>query len=196
VIALDSSSARRHQPARTVLVTGAASGLGASVVARARASGWTAVGVDAEPCRGIDHLVADLADETQLAPAVARLAARSHGLRAVVAVSGIEATVRAALPFLSAPDGTVVAIASARKWDRADPSSAGTMGEDVVGVTHSLAEELRGRAGVTLLARGGPGDEPASTGDLAAAVMHVLSRPAGCVIPELVVARSAPRPSP
>ena len=199
-----------------MLVTGAASGLGASVVTAARSAGWNAVGIDLVACPTIDHVVADVADAIQLRAAVEALSVRARGLDAVVTAAGVPrprvhvdmgadeadavatvdvhgsaATVRAALPFLLASGGTVVTIA---------------MTGGAAGFTRSLAAELSGQVGVTLVVpegtyaghaqghadqrRAGGGTPLHAASTVAAAVMHALSRPPGCEIRELVVTPS------
>lgn len=230
MIQLDPTPSSRGPSSRTVLVTGAASGLGAAVVTAARSAGWNAVGIDVAPCPTIDHVVADVADEPEVRAAVDALARRAGGLRAVVTAAGIDrcgaladvsasdwntviavnlmgtaATIRAALPHLLDAGGTVVTVASTlglRGVPDATAYCASKFG--VVGFTRALAAELRGSVGVTLLVPGGmdnfagrdekyrPGPDASlgSAANVAAAVMHALSQPAGCEIRELVVAPS------
>lgn len=73
-------------PLRSV-VTGAANGIGAAVVAALRARGDTVVGLDREAGDGI--LVADLADPDARAAATAEALARLGGVDVLVAVAGV-----------------------------------------------------------------------------------------------------------
>lgn len=196
-----------------MLVTGAASGLGARVVTAARSAGWNAVGIDVVACPSIDHVVADVTDAMQVRAAVEALATRARGLDAVVTAAGAPrpgvpdhtvsgvvdrpasvdlpgtaAAIRAALPFLLTSGGTVVTIALA----------AG-----VAGFTRALAAELCGQVGVTLVVpegmdaghtqgqedqhRAGGATPLHATSTVAAAVVHALGRPPGCEIRELAV---------
>jgi NAD(P)-dependent dehydrogenase (short-subunit alcohol dehydrogenase family) len=124
----------------------------------------------------------------------------------VVAVNllGTAAVVRAALPWLLEREGHVVTIASTlglRALPDATAYCASKFG--VVGFTRALAAELQGRVGVTLLVPGGmrtrffegraeqyrpPPDAMLNDpGDVAAAVVFALGRPAGLAVRELVV---------
>ena len=127
----------------------------------------------------------------------------------IVAVNllGTVAVVRAALPWLEEVHGSVVTVASTlghRVFGDATAYCASKFG--VVGFTRSLQAELKGRVNVTLLSPGGmstaffdereeryrPGpdarlNDPAA---VAAAVVFVLSQPAGSEVKELVVTGS------
>ncbi|MDM4718386.1 SDR family oxidoreductase [Micromonospora sp. WMMA1363] len=114
------------------------------------------------------------------------------------------AVIRAALPLLEASRGRVVTVASTLGVKAVGDATAYCAAKfGVVGFTRALAAELAGRVGVTLLVPGGmrtaffddrderykPGpdanlNDPADT---AAAIMFVLSQPAGCAVRELVV---------
>ncbi|HWH31217.1 MAG TPA: SDR family oxidoreductase [Egibacteraceae bacterium] len=167
---------------RTVLVTGAASGLGRAVARAVAEAGGTPVALDlsASP-DGFDGEQVDLADTASAEAAVERLAERHGGLTAVVTAAGTDAcgkladverksweqvvavnllgtaaVVRAALPHLRASRGTVVTVASTlglRALPDATAYSASKFG--VVGFTRALALELAGEIGVTLLVPGG-----------------------------------------
>lgn len=166
---------------KTVLVTGAASGLGAAVAAAVAARGDRALALDRLPVEGYDHEVVDLADGRAAEAATERLVQRAGRLDAVVTAAGTDAcgrledveakaweqvvmvnllgtaaVVRAALPALRASRGRVVTVASTlglRALPDATAYCASKFG--VVGFTRALAAELRGEVGVTLLIPGG-----------------------------------------
>ncbi len=167
----------------TVLVTGAASGLGAAVVAGVRDAGGTALALDRVPVAGVEGEVVDLADTRAAEAAVTRLVERAGGrLDGVVTCAGTDrcgaldevpgdawdtvvmvnllgtaAVVRAALPFLKATEwGTVVTVASTLGVKAVSDATAYCASKfGVVGFTRALAAELRGQVGVTLLVPGG-----------------------------------------
>lgn len=166
----------------TVIVTGAASGLGRAVATAVEREGGTAIGFDLQPVgEGIASEVVDLAD-TEATEAATRRAVESHGgLYGVVTAAGTDACgpldgipaerwnrvvavnllgtaalVRAALPALVESHGRVVTIASTlglRGFPDATAYCASKFG--VVGFTQALAAETAGKVGVTLLAPGG-----------------------------------------
>src|SRR5215210_5385699 len=78
---------------RPILVTGAASGLGAAVVAAVLEEGDTAVGLDvrAPADKSIDYEIVDLADREATDKAVDAIVARHGGIAAVVTCAGIDA---------------------------------------------------------------------------------------------------------
>lgn len=166
----------------TVLVTGAASGLGAAVAAAVREAGGRPLGLDRVPVQGMPHEVVDLADTRAAEAAVKRLVDGAGGsLDAVLTAAGTDkcgaladvdgddwdrvvmvnllgtaAVVRAALPYLKATGGKVVTVASTlghRVFPDATAYCASKFG--VVGFTRALAAEMAGRVGVTLLIPGG-----------------------------------------
>jgi NAD(P)-dependent dehydrogenase (short-subunit alcohol dehydrogenase family) len=166
----------------TVIVTGAASGLGAAVAAAVSAAGGTPVSLDvAEPGGELDREIVDLADTEAAHAAVARVVERHGGVDAVVTAAGIDAcgrldevpaerwervvavnllgtaaVIRAALPSLRERGGRVVTVASTlglRALSDATAYCASKFG--VVGFTRSLAAECAGEVGVTLLVPGG-----------------------------------------
>jgi NAD(P)-dependent dehydrogenase (short-subunit alcohol dehydrogenase family) len=165
----------------TVLVTGAASGLGRAIAVRIGDAGGTAVGLDVRPVEGIDATTVDLADTDAAEAAVRELAERHGGLDAVVTAAGTDAcgpigriaaadwnrviavnllggaaVVRAALPWLEEAGGRVVTVGSTlglRGMPDATAYCASKFG--IVGFTRALAGELAGRVGVTLLMPGG-----------------------------------------
>ncbi len=166
----------------TVLVTGAASGLGAAVVAAVRDRGGRPLALDRVPVDGVPHEVVDLADTRAAEAAVARLVDGAGGtLDAVVTAAGTDrcgtlaevpgedwdrvvlvnllgtaAVVRAALPYLRDSGGKVVTVASTlghRVFSDATAYCASKFG--VVGFTRALQAEVKGEIGVTLLTPGG-----------------------------------------
>jgi NAD(P)-dependent dehydrogenase (short-subunit alcohol dehydrogenase family) len=165
----------------TVLVTGAASGLGRAIAARVGDAGGTPVGLDVNEVEGFDSVTVDLADTDAAEAAVRAVAERRGGLDAVVTAAGTDACgplgripaadwnrvvavnllggaaiVRAALPWLEESRGRVVTVGSTlglRGMPDATAYCAGKFG--IVGFTRALAAELAGRVGVTLLMPGG-----------------------------------------
>ena len=167
--------------ARTVLVTGGASGLGAAVVHALGEAGFEPVSLDVPPSpNGVRHVQVDLAS-TREAEQVVRDLASERGLYGLVTAAGIDscgrledvpaeswervvavnllgtaAVVRAALPFLEESRGRIVTVASTlglRALSDATAYCASKFG--VVGFTRALAAETAGRVGVTLLVPGG-----------------------------------------
>ncbi|ATO14002.1 short-chain dehydrogenase [Micromonospora sp. WMMA2032] len=215
---------------RTVLVTGGSSGLGAAVVAAVAKAGGRPYVLDRRaPAAGVPWMECDLADTRAAEAATRQIAARAGGLTGVVTAAGMDvpgrladvdgatwdrivainllgtaAVVRAALPELERTHGTVVTVASTLGVKAVGDATAYCAAKfGVVGFTRSLAAELAGRVGVTLLIPGGmrtaffddrddkykPGpdailNDPADTAE---AVMFALSQPPGCAVRELVV---------
>ncbi|MGW4664131.1 SDR family oxidoreductase [Streptosporangium sandarakinum] len=213
-----------------ILITGGSSGLGRAVAEAVAKEGGRPLVVDVRPPgNGVDHVLADVADRDRVERAVAELAGTAGGLDGVVTAAGIDAcgrledvsaaawekvvavnllgtaaTIRAALPHLTASGGRIVTCASTlglRALSDATAYCASKFG--VVGLTRALAAELAGQVGVTLLVPGGmrthffdyrpdryrPGPDAGLNApeDVAAAVVFALSQPAGCEIRELVV---------
>jgi NAD(P)-dependent dehydrogenase (short-subunit alcohol dehydrogenase family) len=165
----------------TVIVTGAASGLGQAVAEAVRDAGGSPVALDIHEADGFESELVDLADSAAAEAAVARVIERHEGLDAVVAAAGTDscgpleqiagadwnrviavnlmgtaAVVRAALPALGESNGRVVTIASTlgvRGVPDATAYCASKFG--VVGFSRALAAETAGRVGVTLLMPGG-----------------------------------------
>ncbi len=166
----------------TVLVTGAASGLGAAVAQAVQRAGGTPVLLDrVVPAFEADHELVDLSDGRAAEAAVARVVDRHPDLTGVVTAAGTDAcgrledvsgedwervvqvnllgtvaVLRAALPTLAANAGRVVTVASTlglRALSDATAYCASKFG--VVGFTRALAAETAGRVGVTLLIPGG-----------------------------------------
>ena len=178
-------AARATRGVGTVLVTGAASGLGRAVAAAVTAAGGRAllvdrVTVDGTPV-GALATVADLADTRAAEDAIRELIDRAGGVDAVVTAAGTDrcgalgdvpaeewervvavnlfgtaAVVRAALPALKESRGKIVTVASTLGL-RALPDATAYCASKfgVVGMTRALATELAGQVGVTLLVPGG-----------------------------------------
>ncbi|WFE65004.1 SDR family oxidoreductase [Micromonospora sp. WMMD714] len=227
---MSSSNSSPSGAGRTVLVTGGSSGLGAAVVTAVTRAGGRPLVLDRQPPGdGVPWVECDLADTRAAEEATRELAGRSGGLDAVVTAAGMDvpgrladvpretwerivtvdllatvAVVRAALPYLETSRGNVVTVASTLGVKAVGDATAYCAAKfGVVGFTRSLAAELAGSVGVTLLVPGGmrtaffddrdpqyrPGpdaklNDPADT---AAAVMFALSQPPGCAVRELVV---------
>ncbi|MEU1754491.1 SDR family oxidoreductase [Micromonospora matsumotoense] len=213
-----------------VLVTGGSSGLGAAVVAAVAGSGGRPLVLDRRrPGDGVPWVECDLADTRAAEEATRELAERSGGLDAVVTAAGMDvpgrlsdvprdtwerivvvdllatvAVVRAALPYLEASRGNVVTVASTLGVKAVGDATAYCAAKfGVVGFTRSLAAELAGTVGVTLVIPGGmrtaffddrdpqyrPGPDAKlnDPSDTAAAIMFALSQPPGCAVREMVV---------
>ncbi|MGQ0480242.1 MAG: SDR family oxidoreductase [Pseudonocardia sp.] len=169
----------------TVLVTGAASGLGRAVAEAVGAAGGRPLLLDRvapATVEGRDEpIVCDLADTRAAEAAVAAAAERTGGLDAVVTAAGIDAcgdigdvdgadwdrvvqvnllgtaaVVRAALPALRRSRGRVVTVASTLGL-RALPAATAYCASKfgVIGFSRALAVELAGQVGVTTLIPGG-----------------------------------------
>ena len=175
-------STRTSQNPGTVLVTGAASGLGRAVVDAVRAAGGRPLALDRVPVDGVPHEVVDLSDTRAAEDAVRRVVDGAGGtLDAVVTAAGWDvpapltaldgatwdkivgvnllgtaATVRAALPYLEASHGTVLTVGSTLSLKGVGDATAYCASKfGIVGFTEALQAELRGRVGVTLLIPGG-----------------------------------------
>ena len=165
------------RPLGNVLITGAASGLGAAVAEAVRESGGTAIVLDLDVSRveGPDSYACDVTDTRAAEKLVGELAQRYGGLNGVVTAAGIDqpapldgiageawerivavnllgtaAIVRGALPSLTDTHGRVVTVASSlalRALGHATAYSASKFG--VVGFSRALAAETKGRIGVT-----------------------------------------------
>ena len=172
-----------NTPVGTVLVTGAASGLGAAVVEAVRSAGGRPIALDRVPVQGVPHEVVDLSDTRAAEDAVRRLVDGAGGtLDAVVTAAGTDkcgalgdvdgadwdrvvlvnllgtaAVVRASLPYLrKSGNPRVVTVASTlghRVFGDATAYCASKFG--VVGFTRALQAETKGEIGVTLLTPGG-----------------------------------------
>jgi NAD(P)-dependent dehydrogenase (short-subunit alcohol dehydrogenase family) len=165
----------------TVIVTGAASGLGRAIAEAVAERDGTPVALDLNEADGIETEIVDLADTAAAEAATGRAIERHGGLDAVVAAAGTDAcgpldrvpaedwnrvlqvnllgtaaVVRAALPALTGSRGRVVTIGSTlgiRGLPDATAYCASKFG--VVGFSRALAAETAGRVGVTLLMPGG-----------------------------------------
>lgn len=165
----------------SVIVTGAASGLGRAVARRVAEYGGTPICLDLSTTDEFECEVVDLADCGAAEAATRRVSERHGGLDAVVAAAGTDAcgplggvssdawnrvvqvnligtaaVIRAALPALEQSHGKVVTIASTlgiRGLPEATAYCASKFA--VVGFSRALAAETAGRVGVTLMLPGG-----------------------------------------
>jgi len=217
----------------TVIVTGGSSGLGAAIAEAVRDAGGTPVVLDrVAPADGLAHELVDLAAPRDARAAVDRVVAEHGALTGVVTAAGVDApapladvawedwerivavnllgtaaVVHAALPSLRATGGRIVTVASTlgfRVFGDATAYCASKFG--VVGFTRSLATELAGEVGVTLLVpagmrtrffddrderyKPGPDAQLVDPAEMAAGVIFALTRPAGVELRELVMTPS------
>ena len=185
----DSTPSRTLQPRHdapaelgTVLITGAASGLGAAIAAAVATAGGTPVALDLNPpAADHDHELVDLADAAAAHAAVERVTDRHGAIDAVITAAGTDAcgklhdldwhawqrviavnllgtaaVIHAALPTLRQRHGHIITIASTlglRALPDATAYCASKFG--VVGLTRALAAETAGHVAVTLLIPGG-----------------------------------------
>jgi NAD(P)-dependent dehydrogenase (short-subunit alcohol dehydrogenase family) len=214
-----------------VLVTGGSSGLGAAVVEAVGKAGGRPFVIDRQPpADGVPWVECDLADTRAAESATREIIAMAGGLDGVVTAAGLDvpgaladipaetwerivtidlfataAVIRAALPALKESHGTAVTIASTLGIKAVGDATAYCAAKfGVVGFTRSLAAELAGQVGVTLIIPGGmrtrffddrderykPGadailNDPANVAD---AVLFALSQPAGSAVRELIIA--------
>lgn len=168
----------------TVLVTGAASGLGAAIARRIAERGGLPLALDrAIPSDEFEHhVIADLTDPRAAEAAIREAAERAGGIDAIVCAAGTDAcgplestdaadwerviavnlvgtaaVVRAALPsLLAAPQGRIVTVASTLGLKALPDATAYCASKfGVIGFSRALATELAGRVGVTTLIPGG-----------------------------------------
>lgn len=169
----------------TVLVTGAASGLGKAVAQAVTDAGGRALLLDrveiTDGPAGSLGVVADLADARAAEAAVAELAQRAGGLDAVVTAAGTDrcgrledvpgaewdtvvavnligtaAVIRGALPALKESRGRIVTVASTLGLRALSDASAYCASKfGVIGLSRALATELAGEVGLTTLIPGG-----------------------------------------
>ncbi|GAA3921398.1 short-chain dehydrogenase [Amorphoplanes auranticolor] len=215
-----------------VIVTGGSSGLGAAVVDAVLKAGGRPFVIDRQPpAEGVPWVECDLADTRAAEAATREVIAQAGGsIDGVVTAAGMDvpgaladipgetwdrivmidllataAVVRAAIPALKESHGTVVTVASTLGIKAVGDATAYCAAKfGVVGFTRSLAAELAGQVGVTLLIPGGmrtkffddrdeqykPGpdailNDPAH---VANAIMFALTQPAGSAVRELIVA--------
>ncbi len=165
-----------------VLVTGAASGLGAATAEAVAAAGGTPLVLDRQPTgTSYDGEIVDLADPRAAEKAVVSLAERAGGLDGVFTAAGIDrpgqlgtvpaeewervlqvnlvgtaAVVRAALPYLERSQGTVVTCSSTLGIKAVSDATAYCASKfGLIGFSRALAAETQGRVGVTTLVPGG-----------------------------------------
>jgi NAD(P)-dependent dehydrogenase (short-subunit alcohol dehydrogenase family) len=214
-----------------VLITGGSSGLGAAIVDAVIKAGGRPYVIDRRPpADGVGWIECDLADTRAAEAATREIIALAGGLDGVVTAAGLDvpgaltdvpaetwerivtvdlfataAVIRAAIPALKQSHGTAVTIASTLGVKAVGDATAYCAAKfGVVGFTRSLAAELAGQVGVTLVIPGGmrtrffddrdqqykPGpdailNDPAN---VAQAVLFALGQPAGCAVRELVIA--------
>jgi NAD(P)-dependent dehydrogenase (short-subunit alcohol dehydrogenase family) len=215
-----------------VIVTGGSSGLGAAVVDAVLKAGGRPFVIDRQPpAEGVPWVECDLADTRAAEAATREVIAQAGGsIDGVVTAAGMDvpgaladipgetwdrivmidllataAVIRAAIPALKESHGTVVTVASTLGIKAVGDATAYCAAKfGVVGFTRSLAAELAGQVGVTLLIPGGmrtkffddrdeqykPGpdailNDPAN---VANAIMFALTQPAGSAVRELIVA--------
>jgi NAD(P)-dependent dehydrogenase (short-subunit alcohol dehydrogenase family) len=214
-----------------VLITGGSSGLGAAIVDAVIKAGDRPYVIDRQPpMDGVPWIECDLADTRAAEVATREIIALAGGLDGVVTAAGLDvpgaladipaetwerivtvdlfataAVIRAAIPALKQSHGTAVTIASTLGVKAVGDATAYCAAKfGVVGFTRSLAAELAGQVGVTLVIPGGmrtgffddrdqrykPGpdailNDPAN---VAQAVLFALGQPAGCAVRELVIA--------
>jgi NAD(P)-dependent dehydrogenase (short-subunit alcohol dehydrogenase family) len=216
---------------RNVLITGGSSGLGAAVVAAVAKAGGRPYVIDRQPpAEGIPWVECDLADTRAAEAATRELIEQAGGIDGVVTAAGLDvpgaladipgetwerivtvdlfataAVIRAALPALRQSHGTAVTIASTLGVKAVGDATAYCAAKfGVVGFTRSLAAELAGQVGVTLIIPGGmrtkffddrdaqykPGPDAVlnDPANVANAVLFALSQPPGCAVRELVIA--------
>ncbi|MGY0390271.1 SDR family oxidoreductase [Nocardioides sp. WG-D5] len=153
---------------RTVVVTGAASGIGAAVAAAVTAAGGTAVGVDRESAPGVRAL--DVRDEDAWAALAGELAGSTHGpVHGLVSCAGVTRRARVgaasvadmrdahdvnvlgpllgiqALAPLMPAGGSIVTIGSLAALQGHYPVAYTTSKWAVRGLTHTAALELGAR---------------------------------------------------
>jgi NAD(P)-dependent dehydrogenase (short-subunit alcohol dehydrogenase family) len=82
-----------QHPARTVIVTGAASGMGEACLGRFLSEGWTSIGIDIAPIRlvseGAIELRADIREAAQLSTGLATIQPPLRQVQALVNAAGI-----------------------------------------------------------------------------------------------------------
>jgi NAD(P)-dependent dehydrogenase (short-subunit alcohol dehydrogenase family) len=214
-----------------VLITGGSSGLGAAVAHAVIKAGGRPYVIDRQPpMDGVPWIECDLADTRAAEAATREIIALAGGLDGVVTAAGLDApgaladipaetwerivtvdlfataaVVRAAIPALKQSHGTVVTIASTLGVKAVGDATAYCAAKfGVVGFTRSLAAELAGQVGVTLIIPGGmrtsffddrdqqykPGPDAVlnDPANVAQAVLFALGQPAGCAVRELVIA--------
>lgn len=214
-----------------VLVTGGASGLGLAIAEAVNTAGGHAFVLDRQQVPGnqIPGYLCDLLDSESTRIGVMSAINEMAGLDAVVTAAGIDAcgplekvieddwerviavnllgtvrTIRYALPALRESRGRIITIASTlglRALSEASAYCASKFG--VVGFTRSLAAELKGDVGVSMLVPGGmrtnffngrdpqyqpgPDAELQQPEDVALAVLAMLQQPLTAQMREVVV---------
>jgi NADP-dependent 3-hydroxy acid dehydrogenase YdfG len=165
-----------------MVISGAASGLGAALNKQAQAAGWRTIGLDIRAAGDCDtHSVIDVGDHEAVTRAINDGAATLGGVDAVVTCAGVDvpgslsrvpareweriisvnllgtvSVVRAAMAHFPESGGRIATIASTlgiKAVSEATAYCASKFG--VVGFTRALAAELRGQHAVTLVIPGG-----------------------------------------
>jgi NADP-dependent 3-hydroxy acid dehydrogenase YdfG len=176
--------ARHHAPRDlgTVVITGAASGLGAAIAAAVADAGATPVALDLNPPDADhDHELVDLADPNAARAAINRITDRHGAIDAVITAAGTDAcgklddvdwhdwqrviavnllgtaaVIHAALPTLRQRHGHIITVASTLGLKALPDATAYCASKfAVVGFTRALAAETAGQIAVTLLIPGG-----------------------------------------
>ena len=221
------------RPLGTVFITGGSSGLGAAIVRAVADGGGVPVVLDRQPpVNGTPFTDVDLADSAAAALAVRALIDRVGPPSAVVTAAGTDAcgrledvspdawervvrvnlfgtvaVIRECLPHLEVARGRIVTVASTLALKGVSDATAYCASKFAVrGFTQSLAAELAGRVGVTLLVPGGmrtaffdgrteqykPGPEAdlLDPSTVASAVVTALQLPPGTEIREMLVMSS------
>lgn len=217
--------------AQRVVVTGGSSGLGEAIVDNVLAEGGSAYVLDTHmPSARVPFTGTDVSSWDQVLAGMKAARDRLGGIDGLVTAAGIDRcgaladvdpddwemvvrvnllgtvnAIRAALPDLVESHGRVVTVSSILALRPAGDASAYCASKaGVLGLTHALAAELKGKVGLTALVPGGmatsffdgrdPQYQPAAdaqlcaAADVARAVSMALTSPAGCELREIIIA--------